>query len=193
MSLSAFSLNLFFVSLQPCDAWDNRVHQNLYSTNFSNLCLCFIWQVFDSLPHNWLSTPDALLQHRGSVCVSCCQVPAHAQGSHFWNQCRSVSNPGPLKYANSVLLSRYDIFGRMRQFHCNVISLYRCWYWKGLIVFLSYMLEPIYLSCALSVEAKLVVADRCRKPFSTSNLQKNQFVLLLCKFLLISDCSHGIR
>lgn len=47
-------------------------------------------QVLDSLSHDRLSTSYALPQHTGRICYSGRQIPTHAQGPHFWNQCRPM-------------------------------------------------------------------------------------------------------
>mgnify|MGYP004713466273 CR=1 FL=1 len=49
------------------------------------------WQVLNSFAHHRLPTSNALIQHGGSFRSGCCQVPPYAQGSHFWDQCWSVT------------------------------------------------------------------------------------------------------
>ncbi|KAF2620093.1 hypothetical protein F2Q68_00038313 [Brassica cretica] len=47
-------------------------------------------EVLDCFSHNRLSTSNAVPQHIGRLCNGGCEIPAHAQGAHIWNQWRPV-------------------------------------------------------------------------------------------------------
>lgn len=54
-----------------------------------------IRQVLDSITHDWLPTPHAVLEHACSDGASYCKVSQYAQGSDLWHQFRQLNQSLP--------------------------------------------------------------------------------------------------